>query len=74
MKIHSGINDFSIICLHTGLQEPEEQMQPIVMKTDSGADGGNYWMVLPNLHLPKLLLSILTTYTPLFDDLSCILH
>ena len=46
-------------------------MQPTVMKTDSGVDGGNYWMVyivLPSLHLLKLLPSILTTYTPLFDD------
>ena len=52
-------------------------MQPTVMKTDSGGDGGNYWTVyimLPNLHLPKLLPSSLTTYTPLFDDLSCILY
>ena len=49
-------------------------MQPTVMKTDSRVDSGNYWMVLANLHLLKLLPSILTTYTPLFDDLSCILH
>ena len=46
-------------------------MQPTVMKTDYGVDGGNYWtvyIVLPSLHLPKLLPSSLTTYTPLFDD------
>ena len=52
-------------------------MQPTVMKTDSGVDGGNYWtvyIVLPNIHLLKLLPSSLTNYTPLFDDLSCILH
>ena len=62
MKIHSGIIDFSIIWLHTGLQEPEE---PTVMKTDSGVDGGNYWtvyIVLPNLHLPKLLASSFFNY------------
>ena len=41
MKVHSRINDFSIIWLHTGLQEPEEQVQPTVMQTDSGVDGGN---------------------------------
>ena len=69
--------DFSIIWLHTGLQEPEEQVQPTLMKTNYGVDGGNYWtvyIVLPSLHLLKLLPSILTTYTPLPDDLSCILH
>ena len=51
-------------------------MQPTVMQTDSGVDGGNYqtvYIVLPNLHLPKLLPSSLTTYTPL-NDLSCILY
>ena len=52
-------------------------MQPTVMKIDSGGDGSNYWMVyivLPSLHLPKVLPSSLTTYAPLFDDLPCILH
>ena len=52
-------------------------MQPTAMETDSGVDGGNYqtvYIVQPNLHLPKLLPSSLTTYTPLLDDLSCILH
>ena len=71
IKVHSRINDFSIIRLHTGLQELEEQVQPTVMQTDSGVDGGNYWtvyIVQPNLHLPKLLPSSLTTYTPLLDD------
>ena len=51
-------------------------MHTTVMQTDSGVDGGNYWMVyivLPSLYLPKLLPSSLTTYTPL-NDLSCILY
>ena len=51
-------------------------MHTTVMQTDSGVDGGNYWMVyivLSSLYLPKLLPSSLTTYTPL-NDLSCILY
>ena len=74
MKVHSEVDGIGWLFYYLITQEPEEQVQPTVMKTDSGVDSSNYWMVLATLNLPKLLPSILTTYTPLFDDLSCILH
>ena len=64
------------------LQDPkgDVRLQPPVMETDSGVDGGNYCMVytvLPNLHLvliSKLLSSSSITYILLPDKLSCILY